>query len=242
MLFFAAQWRSLVPFAALTPRINPRLLLPFAGSAWGTNPPPMKLLFVASPVAVSFPQTPPRATRFGGVASGAMTLEKSLISGQPCIATGLSLHSLRFSRSPPPFGGGKPRHSPPRLQRPIVDLGGGAARGAPPWRPGPVPHDSALASELESCGSLGPVRHFVAAALRGSIPTPHSKLCGSPGIGAPSCRLWRRCAPPFSGAWRPLTARVTRSVGGKPPTCCAHRKIPRLLIYFNLTDILFPIL
>lgn len=58
MLFFAAQWRSLVPFAALTPRINPRLLLPFAGSAWGTNPPPMKLLFVASPVAVSFPQTP----------------------------------------------------------------------------------------------------------------------------------------------------------------------------------------
>lgn len=136
-----------------------------------------------------FPPRPlPRATRFGGVASGAMTLEKSLISGQPCIATGLSLHSLRFSRSPPPFGGGKPRHSPPRLQRQSVDLGGGAARGAPPWRPGPLPHDSALASELASCGSLGPVRHFVAAALRGAIPTPHSKLCGSPGIGAPSCR------------------------------------------------------
>lgn len=188
MLFLRRAVVRWVPFAALTPRINPRLLLPFSGSAWGTNPPPMKLLFVASPVAVSFPRPSPRATRFGGVASGAMTLEKSLISGQPCIATGLSFHSLRFSRSPPPSGGGKPRHSPPRLQRPIVDLGGGAARGAPPWRPGPFPHDSALASELESCGPLGPVRHSVAAALRGAIPPPHSKLCGSPGIVAPSCR------------------------------------------------------
>lgn len=188
MLFLRRAVVRWVPFAALTPRINPRLLLPFSGSAWGTNPPPMKLLFVASPVAVSFPQTLAASHPLWRGGEWRDDARKVAHFRTTLHCNGFVLPFSPFSRSPPPSGGGKPRHSPPRLQRPIVDLGGGAARGAPPWRPGPFPHDSALANELESCGPLGPVRHSVAAALRGAIPPPHSKLCGSPGIVAPSCR------------------------------------------------------
>lgn len=63
--FSSPRSGSLVPFAALTPRINPRLLLPFVRSAWGTNPPPMKLLFVAPPVAVSFPTLGQKSSGLG---------------------------------------------------------------------------------------------------------------------------------------------------------------------------------
>lgn len=138
-----------IPFAALTPRINPRLLLPFSGSAWGTNPPPMKLLFVASPGAVSFPQTPAASHPLwrGGewrddarkVAHFRTTLHRN----------GFVLPFSPFFEVTPSFRRRQAAPLATRLQRQIVDLGGGAARGAPPWRPGPFPHDSALASELE---------------------------------------------------------------------------------------------
>lgn len=150
MLFLRRAVVFWVPFAALTPRINPRLLLPFSGSAWGDETAPDEAPIRRFTGGSFFPPQTPAAShplwRGGEWRDDARKVAHFRTT----------LHCNGFVHPFSPFFEVTPsfrrRQAAPLATPPtttIVDLGGGVARGAPPWRPGPLPHDSALASELE---------------------------------------------------------------------------------------------